>query len=707
MVPLLLTLALVFPPSVSSQIPVSTPTLGRVPLSQTGLHIASNGSLALAVWNDSRTGKNEVMATRIDIDGTALDPSGIVVRENASVDDLFWNGKEFVVLTGILNSSELAFVDLDGRVARRKPFHVNALYAARTDQGADTRLLFLPDDGYTPAATLTDAEGNVLKPGAAGGGGTFLAASNGTGFLVLRGNSVSERVDRDGNVLSSNDPKLPSGVPDRSGAVLTGNGRDGFALIARTGDGIVMVALDDRGVTKGPALVLQPHNPLIDRGISDPSATRTDDGFIASWAFSTTSNHSYTFVSRNGGEPAVTFDWIGIVKNTAVDPATSLVLTAYDDFFTSTGDDVFVQKEDGPPQPLTRSATMQSNAAIAPGANGFLVAWGENSGTDLRRYVRRFSATGEPQEEPRAVTVEAPQFEDYRGLPVTSVASGGDTYLVSWDGHGPRRMDARSGEWIDAEPLDLGIRSVVAVGANEHGALAVTIEPCPPALVCAWARRVELRGQALLTPPTPIPGVDSPAQFSLASNGTDFLLVWTNGATSCPFDPCFLPPPRIMAMRLRGDGTRIDAAPIEISANGQSPSVAWNGKTHLISWTTGFAGPIAAAYFSAEGAIEQLGTIAEGVSATVIAHAGEFMVFTRTVGTQEPNADEWRAKTLGGESTSIVKRPNDGFGPLAAASNGGYLMLAYDRVDEANGHIGRVLLDPRTFISRHRAALPH
>jgi hypothetical protein len=60
--------------------------------------------------------------------------------------------------------------------------------------------------------------------------------------------------------------------------------------------------------------------------------------------------------------------------------------------------------------------------------------------------------------------------------------------------------------------------------------------------------------------------------------------------------------------------------------------------------------------------------------------------------------------TLGGEAATIVTRPNRTFGTLGAASNGAYLVLVYERVDEANGRVGRVFLDRRVFRSRRHLA---
>jgi hypothetical protein len=41
---------------------------------------------------------------------------------------------------------------------------------------------------------------------------------------------------------------------------------------------------------------------------------------------------------------------------------------------------------------------------------------------------------------------------------------------------------------------------------------------------------------------------------------------------------------------------------------------------------------------------------------------------------------------------------------VAGAANGSVLIFAYDRVDEASGHVDRVFLDPRMLVTRRRIA---
>jgi hypothetical protein len=722
-IPLLVALSLSFPIRVSPEIPVTTPILGRAPSPQTGVRIASNGAMALAVWNDERNGRVDVTACRIDPKGTPLDPTGFVIRDAATVDDVFWNGSSFAVVTHTSLPSydqtdgfALTLIDTDGKVTNGSTIaSLQMVYGARTVEGARTRLLFLPRDGYSPLARVIDMKGAVIRPGTSDQGGvtSLRAASNGIGFLVIRGFAsdatwrfVAETLDRDGNVLASKDPALSDTFQM---AALTGDGRGGYALFGfNAALDLLLVRLDSTGVATAPPEVIQAHDPL--ETVTRPvTAKMTSDGFVASWTIALSNHHSFTYVSHDGGTPLMTFDWTGFSVDTAYDPDNDLVLTSYDDAFTSTSADVFVQKGSSWPVPLTRGANVQSRAAIAAGANGFLASWAENSGTDARLYVRRFSAEGAPMEEPRVVETMAIQYDQYPGFHSATIAASADAYLVVWEQYLARRMSARSGEWLDAAPFTL---RAISMASNGSDVLAATLETCH-GVNCIAARRVAMHGEPLLFDPVPIADTGLESQPSIASNGKDYLVVWNEGSPPCGRGciPSFQS--RILAMRLGADGSHLDAAPLVLGTPyfGNNPSVAWNGKTYLVTWSALISGSasdigIAAAYVSSNGGVQQLGTIANlgyPTELKTISHAGEFLIFSRVMsGYWMP--DEWFVTMLNGDTEVVVTRPSGQFGTLAAASNGAFLMLTYDRVVDEAGRVGRVMLDPRMFVTRKRAA---
>ena len=157
-------------------------------------------------------------------------------------------------------------------------------------------------------------------------------------------------------------------------------------------------------------------------------------------------------------------------------------------------------------------------------------------------------------------------------------------------------------------------------------------------------------------------------------------------------------------MRLGADGSLIDRAPVALTGfNGfiANPSVSWNGTTYLVTWQDrGLSG----AFISSDGNVQQLGTIGDAAYGYAAAAAGNFLLIRQVV---SGASDEWDGKLLGesdSEWTPIVTHPNFNFFAPSVSSNGGYVMLAHDRVSEEAGHVGRVFLDPRVFVSRKRAA---
>ncbi|HEV8434305.1 MAG TPA: hypothetical protein VGR95_12895, partial [Thermoanaerobaculia bacterium] len=562
---------------------MSTPVLGRPAGDQRGFRVASNGSITLAVWDDERNSDGDVTACRIAADGTLLDPVGLVLRTDSELCDVFWTGSSFAVVTVFItfahNRAEGAntvtyFDPNDGTVSQGATLSsLDFGYGGHLGEGAGTRILFLDSVGPWAGPTVVDLQGKVVgsvwgNPDAASQ--YVLAANNGSGFLAVHEvqsfngfqpgpvTYTLETIGRDGNSISWRDPHLP---PSFIPAALTGDAHGGYALFGYlpSTNGFVLVRLDAAGVVTAPPQLIQTYDssaseyPAVGAG-SDRS------GFFAWWSVAAPNGHTQTYVSRDGGVPVMLSDRIGAVYGEVYEPAGDLLFTNVYDPLTSSGVDVFVQKGSGEPAPLTYSTNDQAGAAVAAGTNGFLAAWTERSGSDSRLYARRFSAEGKPLEEPQIADTNAHY---------ASIASSGGTYLIAWDRSFARRLDAGSGRWLDETPFP--IRSMAAA-SNGADFLALTLDECPQ--LCTTARRVSMSGNAAVSDGVKLSDLQS--QPAIASDGQNYLAVWTDA-----------PPNRVLAMRLRPDGSHIDAAPIVVESSSQSlggPSVAWNGKTYLVAW---------------------------------------------------------------------------------------------------------------------------
>jgi hypothetical protein len=238
---------------------------------------------------------------------------------------------------------------------------------------------------------------------------------------------------------------------------------------------------------------------------------------------------------------------------------------------------------------------------------------------------------------------------------------------------------------------------------------------CAANTSCLFAQRIAMRGSPLAAPAVPLIKTANYSNFALASNGTDYLIVYTDGEVFCGIpEGCGGPPVkiRILASRVRSDGTLIDAAPLVLSPDAfGSPSAAWDGRRWVAAWV-GTGGEVRTAFISAEGAVqagsEVLGPIdrnpyaISGVSVIGWLNADVVIATHRLFGRTTT-----LAIAIGGETSIVRDLPDTSsvpFGPVAAAANGSVLMFAYDRIDNASGHVDRVFLDPRLLVSRRRIA---
>jgi hypothetical protein len=714
---------------------VTTPVLQRAPGWQYGLRVASNGSMALAVWNDQRHGDGvgDVTACRISADGTPMDPLGIVVRSGSEATDVFWTGRSFAVVTAYLTFSgyradsfyEVTYVDTDGAVTAGNLLAADWLYAGHLGGDADTRLLFLTSDDALEYGSFVGLDGSDETTAIPASPPTFsalyrLAASSGSNFLVLRGFQAvsgypeapvygpvtfsSEVLELDGT-LDVTDPRLPTPfVP----AALTGDGHGGYALFGyrSTTNEFVMLRLDAKGVVTGFPQFIQPYYPDPDGGRGPVYATTFGGDVFASWSVPQPNGHTYTYLSRNGGIPVSTSDMAGSGHEAAYEPVSDLLLTSFSDPSNTSGANVFVQKGTGAPAPLTYSANPQSHASIAAGSNGFLAAWTEHSGADARLYVRRFTADGAPMDDPQLPEpAEAPSRNPI--FETGSVTSSGDTYLVMWNGAFARRLDARSGQWLDGTPFPL---SAIAAASNGSDVLALTAEKCPSD--CTVVRSVSMSGAPTVSDGVALFDYKTLSPPVIASDGQNYLVVWVDPECPSPED-CLRPPgSRVLSMRFRPDGSPIDAAPIVVQSSTVSasmPTVAWNGTTYLVAWMSpAYNGSIAAAYVGTDGAVQPLGTI-EHLDRIVsflkvLAQAGEFVIFSRSqpYEAQSSTQGELNMTLVGGSTFPFELRSRGTILSVDGASSGAHLMLAYERANGMTTAIGRVFLEPLFVPSRTR-----
>jgi hypothetical protein len=108
----------------------------------------------------------------------------------------------------------------------------------------------------------------------------------------------------------------------------------------------------------------------------------------------------------------------------------------------------------------------------------------------------------------------------------------------------------------------------------------------PGAIVVAKIHDGAVTASRVITS-TPRP---SPGRVSLAATPTDLLLVWEDhyGCEPVVFFPC-ISNTRLRATRLDSQLDILDPAGFEFSPEGYSPSIATNGRDFLVAWTDGLA----------------------------------------------------------------------------------------------------------------------
>jgi hypothetical protein len=393
---------------------------------------------------------------------------------------------------------------------------------------------------------------------------------------------------------------------------------------------------------------------------------------------------------------------------------------------TDLGDDIYIQllpETLQPPLPslVTFSGTKQLTLAIAAGANGYAVAWNEY-GTDgfNHKYVRRFSGSGSPQD--ATLTLVASSSRSYFAALPTAIVSNGETYLVGWQtdtDYLVRRLDATTGDWIDPGPFALGLGSPVSLASNGTDALAFGGAACGNT-PCLAAQRIALSGPPLTSPAvnfrTLAPYTSSVR--AIESNGTDYLAVWFE-SPFCMFDPCLPIPGPVFAMRLRADGTAIDAQPLKLSAQDRAVSnlsAAWADGRYLVAWSD--FDVVRGTRVTDEGAVSDRDPIYGGVLLAAAAKPTEIYSLTPVVVgvgrrfalllNRVTRVDSLYGATLEGvafdaraaDLSFVPALPHTVIAPaasgyprnLAAASRGYTLATAYDLPTAEAGNVSRVVL---------------
>ena len=413
--------------------------------------VASGNQIALAIWDDGRSGAGDLYVTRIDANGVVLDPSGILIPNASGAKGVVWNGSAFIVI-----ANDLIFVAPDGTILKRKPKSVTQ-FVASSGSGAGVRMLFVSGN----LGMIFDGSGEIITspvelwssdPSA----GFYAAAGSDGEFLVLYsvlGKAVfASRIDRNGKRLSSS---VASGIDRfRVGQFpAVAGGANGWLVAGRATYQMTLYPLDGNGVLAGNPTTLENPQDIFDT--VPPSIVSTNDGYIVTWTtnapampYNANPPSAVTSVVRvsasgtplaqaacgremysgGGYETAVTMigsKWLILASEgrgnaTGIDPIARLL--------TGTLDEI------GPRFSVMSSATSQAVPRVASSKSNYAVLWTEyGPDATIHRFVRRFSLGATPID---AAPIEvSSDVIDYDGS--AQIVAAGDTHLR-------RRL---AGEW--------------------------------------------------------------------------------------------------------------------------------------------------------------------------------------------------------------------------------------------------------------------
>lgn len=665
--------------------------------------VASDGNDFLAVWNDREYGRYGIYATRINAAGESRPDTQILIRRGVSaLASVVWNGSAYLVFWSEGADAELmmATVSREGRLAGpprvlrsgATPWR-HAVAAGGTQvmvaytllsQPPNLRALILDGSGAVVRDVLVETEINAFDSAS--------VASDGSSFVVtyarLTPSSgtqlIAARFAADGAFLMRRQVLADNFVD----AVDIAYGGGTYVVVVRRAGLIAALRID-------PA-TLEPSAPVT-LGINgfDPSILFTGSEFVAYWF---TFDGLQTAVFRAGDTTATVaspIDSEGAQLPRFAWNGRNILAIWHDHRYAAanTGSgDVFAALLDRSARSTASDHVTvafapagQTLPAIATSGLESWVVWIEQL-TDAKKgrlLAARIEANGFI-----AAPVEL-AAEAVAGFQPRIVFTG-SAYFVVWQERvgdlltiAGRRLE-RDG--LRGPVLSLGDGYVPAVAANGTTTLVVFQRNADIVGV-----RLDAESAVIDLAPLTIAAKRSGFQPNVATNGSDFLVVWTEGSDWWQFPSPGLRD--VYGARVSGNGA-VDAAPIAIAAgkpNQFGATVASDGRDFLVTYHltlnfTDFGAPVelAAVRVLREG---QISGLSEATDGTVIG-TGRNPHLTRDANgylasyVSDEGVHVARLDAAGRRVESIATIAAPGAGTAASVVSGGVVQLVCTRLFE-------------------------
>jgi len=562
--------------------------------------VATDGTDFLVVWHDGMLGREGIYAARVNSAGETRPESQLVIRRGVVASSAaIWNGSSYLIFwsEGASATTMMAKVSREGVLI--EPPRV-LLERAIVKSGAvvtnGTNVLVTYVTSVYPSdlhALLLDGNGNVVRDvtiaSAVSGNEAMSAATDGSSFLLVWTTQYSTqgmhvmatRLSAQG-AIELQVEIFAAPLVDGVGVAYGGGTYAAVIRSTQQPSGVRIVAL-----TIDPASLHAFPPVLLDTGSYEPAIAYNGNEFVAYW-------------SASGGLRATSFAPASLPSPSPVVGVSSVVssrarfvwngrnfLAVWMDQSRggpySSGADVFALLLDDRGHPVSPAPALvafapvtQTTPAIAAAGDEAVAVWVEET-TDRstgRLLGARISADGTA-----GTPVELAAQTSTNARP--EIIFTGSAYFVLWT-----EGEERSSLFGRRLELDGAPGPVISFGDGHSGALAVSATTTLVAFMRpngdVAAVRMTNAGAVIDSTPLTIAKERFGYNMSAASNGSDFLLVWTEGGDGWQF-----PPPNlrdVFGARLMSNGAS-DATPLPIatgSSNQFFPAVASDGRDFLV-----------------------------------------------------------------------------------------------------------------------------